>query len=464
MEDLPITLRLVVLALLLGINAFFSAAEVALVSVRETRIRELADGGSRAATMVLHLLAAPDRMLSATQLGVTLASLGLGWAGEGTVFRMLEPLTGSLLAGQEQLAHVISFGVAFTVITFLHMVVGEVVPKNLALERTDRLALAVAPPLQLFLRTTSFFVSLVERTARLLSRLLGLKMTLSQSAHTAEELKLIVSLSQKQGKLAELQEETLHRAIDFYDVTVREVMVPRQEMVALPIESSLDQVIDCVVRSQHSRIPVYEESPEHVVGVVYAKEIWSFMQQMRRRQMLDRPAPPFLLRAFTHTVSFVPETKFLYELLDEFQRRRFHMAMVVDEFGTLSGVVTVEDALEQIVGEIRDEHERVKPEELQAGASTVEIAGNTNILDLANQYDIELPYDAGFETLAGFLLSKLGYIPKGSESVAYEGRAFTVLEMENNRISKVRIEPLAAPAKVDTEPVSSGEPEGRPAT
>ena len=454
MEDLPITLRMVVLALLLGINAFFSAAEVALVSVRETRIRELADGGSRAAKMVLALLATPDRMLSATQLGVTLASLGLGWAGESTVFRVLEPLTGSLLVGQEELAHVISFGVGFTLITFLHMVVGEVVPKNLALERADRLALAVAPPLQLFLRTTSFFVSLVERTARLLSRLLGLKMTLSQSAHTAEELKLIVTLSQRQGKLAELQEEMLHRSIDFYDLTVREVMVPRQEMIALPIDSSLDQVIDCVVRSHHSRIPVYEGSPEHVVGVVYAKEIWSFMQQTRRWQMLDRPPPPFLLRAFTHNVSFVPETKFLYELLEEFQRRRFHIAMVVDEFGTLSGLVTVEDALEQIVGEIRDEHERVKPEELQIGASVVEIDGNTNILDLANQYDIELPYDAGFETLAGFLLSKLGYIPKGGESVAYLGRVFTVLTMEHNRISKVRIEPSAAPPEVEVEPVS----------
>ena len=443
---------MVVLALLLGINAFFSAAEVALVSVRETRIRELAEGGSRAARMVLKLLAAPDRMLSATQLGVTLASLGLGWAGESTVFRVLEPVTSSLLVGRAaEFAHVISFGVAFTLITFLHMAVGEVLPKNLALERAERLALSVAPPLQLFSQATSLFVTLVERTARLLSRMLGLKLTVSPSVHTAQELKLIVSLSQRQGKEAELREAMLHRAIDFHDVTVREVMVPRQEMVALPIDGTLDQVIDCVVRSQHSRIPVYDESPEHVVGVVYAKEIWSFVQQTRRWQMLDRPHPPFLLRAFTHNVSFVPETKFLYELLDEFQRRRFHMAMVVDEFGTLSGLVTVEDALEQIVGEIRDEHERVKPEELQIGASVVEIDGNTNILDLDNQYGVELPYDAGFETLAGFLLSKLGYVPKGGESVTYDGRVFTVLEMEHNRISKVRIEPRTAPAEVDAD-------------
>ena len=454
MEDLPVTLRLVVLALLLGVNAFFAAAEVALVSVRETRIRELAEGGSRAAKTVLKLLAAPDRMLSATQLGVTLASLGLGWAGENTVFRLIQPATNSLLGAQAaDLAHVLSFTVTFTVITFLHMVVGEVVPKNLALERSERLALSLGPPLQLFSQVTTFFVSLVERTARLISRTLGLKLTVSQDVPSPEELKLIVSLSQRQGKEAALQEALLHRAIDFYDVTVREVMVPRQEMVALPIGSTLDQVIDCVVRSQRSRIPLYDKSPEQVVGVVYAKEIWSFVQQTRRRQTLDRPPPPFLLRSFSHNVPFIPETKFLFDLLEDFQRRRYQMAMVVDEFGTLSGLVTVEDAIEQIVGEIRDEHERVKPEEPQMGATVVELDGNTNILDLENQYGVELPYDAGFETLAGFLLSKLGCIPKGGEAVVYQSRTFTVLAMERNRISKVRIEPLAATAERDTQPV-----------
>jgi len=441
MAELPITLRPIVLFLLLAVNSFFAAAEVALVSVRQTRMRELAQGGDHRAQTVLDLLSKPDRMLSATQLGVTLASLGLGWAGENAVYSVLEPLFRPLVTpASEPLVRFFCFALAFTLITFLHMVLGEVVPKNLALERAERLALMIAGPMNLFTRTTSFFVSAVEGTARRISHLLGLKMNGSGAAYTAEELKLIVSLSKKEGSLAHRQEDMLHRVIDFYDLAVREVMVPRQEMVALPAAATFDQVVDCIVRNHHSRIPVYEESPEHVVGVVYAKEVWAFVQQMRRWQMLDRPTPAFLLRPFVHPVEYVPETKFVFELLDEFLERRYHMAMVVDEFGTVVGLATVEDALEQIVGEIRDEHEKFQTAEKQQPGGPIEVDGIMPILDLATHHDIDLPYDAGFETLAGFLLSKLGRIPEGGEWLEYGGRTYTVMQMENNRISRVRIE------------------------
>jgi CBS domain containing-hemolysin-like protein len=442
MEELPITLRPIVLFLLLAINSFFAAAEVALVSIRETRMKELAQGGDHRAQTVLDLLVKPDRMLSATQLGVTLASLGLGWAGESTVYSALEPLFRPLVTpSTEALVHFLSFALGFAVITFLHMVLGEVVPKNLALERAERLALMVAGPMNLFTRATSFFVSLVEVAARRVSRLLGLRMNLSGKGYSSEELKLVVSVSKKEGALAHRQEDMLHHVIDFYDLAVREIMVPRQEMIALPVNATFDQAVDCVVRHHHSRIPVYEESPEHVVGVVYLKEIWSFVQQMRRWQMLDRPPPAFLLRSFVHTVEFVPETKSVYELLDEFLERRYHMAMVVDEFGTVVGLVTVEDALEQIVGEIRDEHERPQAGETTPPGGPIEVDGITPILDLATHHQIDLPYDAGFETLAGFLLSKLGHIPLGGEQLEYQGRIYTVMLMEHNRISRVRIEP-----------------------
>jgi CBS domain containing-hemolysin-like protein len=445
MEDLPISLRPIVLLFLLAINSFFAAAEVALVSVRDTRMRELVQGGDHRAQTVLDLLAKPDRMLSATQLGVTLASLGLGWAGESTVYSLLEPLFRPLVTpATEPVMRFFSFALAFAVITFLHMVLGEVVPKNLALERTERLALMVAGPLNLFTRISSFFVTLVEGTARRISRLLGLKMNVGGKGYTAEELKLVVSVSKKEGALAHRQEDMLHSVIDFYDLGVREIMVPRQEMVALPGSATFDQVVDCIVRHHHSRIPIYEESPEHVVGVVYAKELWLFVQQIRRWQMLDRPPPAFLLRPFVHAVEFVPETKFVYELMEEFLERRYHMAMVVDEFGTVVGLVTVEDALEQIVGEIRDEHEKAKAPELRPPGGPIEVDGITPILDLATRYEIELPYDAGFETLAGFLLSKLGSIPLGGERLEYQGRCYTVVEVERNRISRVRIEPAAS--------------------
>lgn len=440
MEDLATSIRLVVLLLLLGVNAFFAAAEVALVSVRATRMRQLAEEGVHRAQTVLGLLAAPDRMLSATQLGVTLASLGLGWAGEATMLRLLDPvLTYVVPSEMENTQHVIAFAVSFSVITYFHMVLGEVVPKNLAMERSERLALHVAPPLEYFARATGPFVSLVKGTSWKIARMLGLKMHGGEEGYTAEELKLIVSVSGREGEHAERQQRMLHQVIDFFDLTVREVMVPRQEMVALSQDASIDQVIDTIARKRHTRIPIYEGSKENVVGVVFAKEIWAFVQQMRRWEMLGRPAPKFVLQRFVRDVEYVPETKAIYEMLEEFQERRRLLAMVVDEFGTVSGLVTMEDLLEQIVGEIREEHERELA--LEPPSGPIELDGITNVRDLEVRYEIELPYDAGFETLAGFLLSKLGHIPEAGESVDHEGRTYTVTQMERNRIARVRIEP-----------------------
>lgn len=447
MEDLPLTIRLIVLVFLLGVNGFFSAAEVALVSVRETKMRALSQAGVRRADAVLSLLRRPDRMISATQLGVTLASLGLGWAGESTLYHFLEPLFAYFgLPVSEPMGRVLSFVLAFTLITFFHMVIGEVVPKNLAMERSERLALAVAPPLQLFSRVTGLFVSLVEGTASRVSRLLGLRMDHSRQGYTAEELKLLFSVSKREGGLARFQEKMLSRALDFHDVTVREVMVPRQEMIALPSDAGLDQVIDCIARHQHSRVPIYEDSPEHIVGVLYAKPVWSFVQQMRRSSMSDRPEPVFRMASFVNPVPFVPETKVLSELLEEFQQQRYHLAIVVDEFGTVGGLVTIEDALEQIVGEIREEHQKHEPDEKPVLDEAIEVDGNTNIRDLDSLYGVDLPYDAGFETLAGFLLSRMGHLPQGNERVEFEGRGFTVVGMDRNRIAKVRVEPAAVSA------------------
>ncbi len=443
MDELPLTLRLLFLVLLLGVNSFFAAAEVALVSVRETRMRQLAEAGQARARVVLGLLAAPDRMLSATQLGVTLASLGLGWAGESTVYNLIRPALAPLTAaGGEDVGHAVAFVLAFALITYFHMVLGEVVPKNLALERSERLALAVAPPLEIFATATGFFVSVVKGTAAFLSKLLGLRMAPPEEGYTAEELRLVVSVSKREGEHAERQQQMLHRVIDFYDVAVREVMAPRQEMVAVPSDATLDQTIERIARSRHSRIPVYEGAEENVIGVVYAKQLWSFVENVRRRQALGQPPPAFLLRSFVNPVEFVPETKMLYDLLEEFQERRTQLAMVVDEFGTVVGLVTAEDAVEQIVGEIREEHEHDPAPTALSGP--VELDGNVPIRDLESQYEIELPYDAGFETLAGFLLSRLGHIPDEGEAVEHQGRDYRVIRMERNRIARVRVEPVGS--------------------
>ena len=443
MEEFSFAFRLLLLPVLLGINSFFAAAEAALVSVRQTRMRQLAEGGDARARAVLRLRENPDRLLSAVQLGVTLASLGLGWAGEDTVYRLISGLAPPVdSAFATRALHLLAFAIAFGIITFLHMVVGEVVPKNLALERAERLALAVAAPLEWFARTTHYFVRVVGNTSAALSRALGLRGA-QAPAHSVEELKLIVSASRGHGELGHSQEDMLHNVIDFQDLTVRQVMVPRNEIVSLPVDAGLERVIRMLVEQQHSRLPVWEGSPERIIGVLYAKDLWPLWQDQRRSLLGGRPLRPFELRAMIHPHKVVPETKPLHQMLAEFQEQRYHMAMVVDEFGTIVGLVTVEDVLEQIVGEIRDEHDLPEPARAASEDEPVELDGITNVRDLENLHGISLPYDAGFETLAGFLLHKLGAIPQGGERVEHEGRRFTVLMMEGRRIARVRIEPAA---------------------
>lgn len=438
MDELPAGLRILFLFALLGVNSFFAAAEVALVSVRKTRLRQLAESGSRPARLALDLVESPGRMLSATQLGVTLASLALGWAGEATLYGPLDSLLGRLpVAPGEGAVHVLAFGLAFSCITFLHMVLGEVVPKNLAIVRSERLALAVAPALELFARATGLFVSLVKGSAWRISRLIGLRTPGAKSPYSVEELKHVLSAIALSDKAGTQRRDLLARAIDFYELTVREIMVPRKDVASLPSDAKFDQVLEALVRHRHSRLPVYEGSPEHVVGVLYAKDFWSYVQQRRRWQLLDRPDPPFRLKSFMNDLEFVPETKDLYELLREFQGRHYQMAAVVDEFGTVVGVVTAEDAVEQIVGEIREKHE---PREAVAVDGTIELDGITNVVDLNTRFGIELPYDAGFETLAGFMLSRFGCLPDPGETVTHEGRTYTVIAREGNRIGKVLIE------------------------
>lgn len=443
MEEISITLRLLLLPLLLGINSFFAAAEVALVSVRQTRMRQLAEAGDSRARAVLGLRENSDRLLSAVQLGVTLASLGLGWAGEETVYRLITALLPPIsFPHSSELLHFVAFTLSFVIITFLHMVVGEVVPKNLALERTERLALAVGPPLELFARGTHFFVRIVEGASEVLSRLIGLPGAPAGASHSVEELKLIVSASRGQGQMPGSQEDMLYSVMDFYDLTVRQVMVPRNEIVSVPADATLERVIRVMVEQQHSRVPVYEGSPEHIIGILYAKDMWPLWQEQKRAEAMGRPPREFRLRAMLHPHKVVPETKSLHQLLAEFQQSRYHMAMVVDEFGTIVGLVTVEDVLEQIVGEIRDEHDLPEPARAASDAP-IELDGITNVRDLENLYGIRLPYDAGFETLAGFLLEKLGALPQGGEQVEHEGRRFTILAMEGRRIARVRVETLS---------------------
>jgi len=443
--DLNLGYRFLLVGLIVAANAFFSAVEVALISVRPSRLRQAADEGASGAKLALELLANPERMLSAGQVGVTLASLALGWAGEATVFEVLAGWLQPLLGSNETLMHGVCYALSFMGISYIHVVIGEVVPKNLAMEQAEKLAMLLAPPLMVFIRISGPFVLAIERSSAWVSRLLGVRgLPAAPGSHSAEELRFILTSSHRHGQLGDFEERSMHRLLDLGDLTAREVMVPRNQIVSVPLDSKLDDVLKVFQENKYSRMPVYEREPENIQGIVYAKDLLEMWQQRRTAQDQRGPTPAWNLRRFVRKPLVVPETKPLAQLIDEFRYGHAHMALVVDEYGTVVGLVTLEDAIEQVFGEIEDEHDvRLPP--LPAQWEEIEIEGSTLIRDLEMQYGIELPSQAGFETLAGFLMFKFGSIPEAGQSLEQEGRRFTVLAMDRNRVTRVRVENLDAP-------------------
>jgi CBS domain containing-hemolysin-like protein len=426
-------------ALLIGINGFFAGAEVSLLSVRHSRLRQMAEEGHAGAQSALNLLSNPGRLLSVTQVGVTLASLGLGWAGEDTVYGILvAALHVVTTPGTVKLLHAASLVVSFLVISYFHVVLGEVVPKNLAMARADRVAALVAPALLVFYRLSLPFVVVIERSAAALTSVAAPKGGSHAGGHSTEELKLIVSSSRGLGYLPEAQEDMIHRVLDLETVVAREVMVPRNDIVAIEAKATLDDVLRMMIEAQHSRLPVYDETPGKIIGILHYKDLLPIWQERRNAIRSGRPSRAFRIQRLLRPHLVVPETKPLSQLLEEFRRGHSHMAMVVDEFGTIAGLLTVEDVLEQLVGRIEDEYDEKAQPRGQSGL--VELDGATRILELESEYGIEIPASGGFETLAGFLLFKLGEIPHAGESVVYGGRCYTVVEMDRNRIARVRIE------------------------
>ncbi|HMD69893.1 MAG TPA: hemolysin family protein [Bryobacteraceae bacterium] len=429
-------------ASLIAVNAFFAGAEVSLLSVRHSRLRQMAEEGSAGAQAALDLLSNPARLLSVTQVGVTLASLGLGWAGEGALYRTLvaalRPPATPLAA---ELLHGAALAASFLAISFLHVVLGEVVPKNLAIAKADGLAALVAPPLLVFYRLSTAFVVVIEKSAAAITRILGLSGPSTRAGHSAEELKLIVSSSRGLGYLPEIQEDMIHRVLDFGLIAVREIMVARNDIVSIEIGATLDDVLGAMVRTQHSRLPVYDGAPEKILGILHHKDLLPVWIERRRASLAGRPMRPFHVSRLIRPHLVVPETKPLSQMLEEFRQGHSHMAMVVDEFGTIVGMLTVEDVLEQLVGRIEDEHDE-KSQPLPVEDGDAELDGATRIRDLETEYGIEIPAGGGFETLAGFLLFHLGRIPRAGATVEFGGRRYTVLEMERNRIARVRVEKM----------------------
>jgi len=456
-------LKTVAVAFLILANAFFVAVEFALVSIRATRVEQLVEAHVPGARAARQLQLRMDELLPAVQLGVTLCSLALGWLGE--------PLAASILARwlvalpQARIwAHVVAVAVGFALITYFHVVVGELVPKSLALWRAEAMAVMVAPPMLAFMTMTKPAVRLLRNSAAMALRGFDIPVTERAQVHSADELKLIATSARRTGLLPALQEKLIHRTLELDDVPVREIMTPRQKIFSLPSNMPLEEAEAEVIRHNFSRVPVYDEArgPEHIMGVVYARDLakLAFARAQTQKRAGERAQaagrtpeegtqrrsgalPELRLAQVMRDVLVVPETKSVLELLREFQQRRRHLAIAVDEYGSVVGLVTAEDAVEQLAGEFEDEFDAPAAPMTATATGAMLMDGGVNLRDLETQMQWDLPRDGGVETLAGFLLVQFGHIPEVGESIVFQGRCFTVMQMDARRIARVRVEPVA---------------------
>ncbi len=408
-------LELVAVAVIVAANGFFVAAEYGLVTVRRTRMQELDAQGSRSAKRVLRLLEQPPRFISAIQLGVTLSSLGLGAIGEPVISRLLErPLDLLPDSWHTSVATTISVILAFTILSYFHVVMGEIVPKSFTLQYPERVALFAAGPVSSFYVIFRPFIWVLVRSSAAVLRWFGVTASSGVTlVHSEEELKMLVTASREKGVLEEEEQEMLHKVFEFADKDAVDVMVPRPDVVAVPVDLPVQEVLRLVLSHPFTRYPVFEEELDDIVGVLHVRDLFSALHE-RGLESTD-------LRTILREAIMVPETKPLDELLAEFQRTSNHLAIVVDEYGSVEGLVTLEDLLEEIVGEIGDEFDLPDAGVLRIGRGRVRLVGSFPIEEFNERFGKSLPVD-DYHTIGGFVFGELGRVPKVGDTVAVRRR------------------------------------------
>lgn len=424
-------LRLLGVIVLVLANGFFVAAEFALVSVRRTRVDELIQQGKSGAAEIKRALDDPDRFIAATQLGITIASLGLGWLGEPALAHFIEPVIRLFPARWAQLAgNSISAGIAFAAITYLHVVVGELMPKSIALQRPEATALAVVRPT---LFTEALFkpaIWLLNGTGNGLLKLLGMRAASGHDmVHSVQELKMLVVASEESGVLEDTERDMLHAVFDFGDSTTRAVMIPRTEMFAVDADAPLSELIQLATKHPLSKFPVYEGDIDHVIGIAHVKDLVRVQHDQRQAATI---------RGLMREALFVPDTARLDNLLKQFRAKRQHMAIVLDEYGGTAGLVTLDDLMEQIVGEVRDAFDKSVSEIQRLPDGSALIDGLTLIEDVNEHFGLALR-DENYDTIAGFVLGRLDRIAKVGDAVEAGGARFKVEAMDGMRIARVSL-------------------------
>ena len=421
--------ELIAVAVLILLNGFFVGAEYGLVTVRRTRLAELAATGDRRARQVLGITAAPPRFIAAMQLGVTLTSLAIGALGEHALAKVFDPV----------LATVLAVILAYLILTFLHVVIGELVPKAVALRYSERTALAVSTPVRTFFVVMRPLIWVLQRSTELLLRAVGLQAPGSEGiVHSEAELKMLVSESTERGEIEEGEQEMLYKVFDFADKEVSDVMVPRPEVVALSVDLPPEQALQAVLDSPYTRYPVYRGSLDEIVGVLHVRDL---IEAMHERGIASVQVEELLRPAY-----MVPETKDLAALLTEFRKQNQHMAIVLDEYGNTEGIVTLEDVLEEIVGEIEDEFDLPDESVERIDENTIRIDGTFPIDDFNEQFGRNLPQE-DYHTVAGFVFGVLGRAAEVGDECESDGLRFRVDEVEGTRIQRLTVTFLPPPAE-----------------
>ncbi|HLM59768.1 MAG TPA: hemolysin family protein, partial [Pyrinomonadaceae bacterium] len=406
-------------------NGFFVASEFSLVAVRKSRIEALAAEGSAAAKRLLDLLNNLNVYISATQLGITLASLGLGWVGEPAVAALLEPvlirigeLTGATFLAAGAVLHTISFIIAFSFITFLHIVFGELAPKTAALEISEKVSLWCALPLQIFYKVFSYPIRLLDWTGTKTVRLFGLHPSGEHgSSYTEDEIRQLIIKSEESGHLNKEEGQLIHRVFEFSETTVREAMIPRTEITGVSVDCSLEEIARTFENHGYSRMPVWRDSLDDIVGFIHSKDLMSY---------LLRP-DDFQLEKVLQKPTYIVDTARLEDVLRQMQRAKAHFGFVVDEHGGVEGIITLEDLLEEIVGDISDEHDEEVNEQIHEIQEDVFILdGGLAVRDLNRRLELNLPVSEGYTTIAGFLMSEAGQILNEGEQVKFNGHVFKI--------------------------------------
>src|SRR5688572_15277250 len=421
---------LAVLALVLA-NGWFVAAEFAIISVRKTRIDQLLAEGSRMARPVRRALENPDQFIAATQLGITMASLGLGWIGEPALAMLIDPLMAHFPAPiSDATSHTIAIAIAFAIITALHIVLGELAPKTVALQYPEKTALIVAKPTELFLRVFRPFIRALNGMGWAVVRMLGMKAASGHGlVHSEEELKMLVTASQQAGVLEEEEEQMLHRVFHFAEFTAAEMMVPRTEMTAVRADAPMSEVVDKVWRGRHTSLPVYRGELDDIVGIMLVPDLV---------RALASPPANFSVAAIAREALTVPETMTADELLRQMRRHRTHQAIVIDEYGGTAGLVTFERVMERIVGQLGGDFGGGASVIRQLPDGSAEVDGLALVTDINEQFALKIDEET-YSTIGGFMLGRLGRRPNVGDTVEIGNRRLRVETVDGLRVARVRI-------------------------